>query len=360
MVGLRSAEGLPFNPVGHVLAIVFTATSFILLMMVAFYNAPLDHVKSTLEGKAAQRMFLLTINETSNTIVIDARDHVDNVMKLDRRQGDIMPGRIGLAAAAYKPKDVVNDQNDGWDNHTDDQWARREEDEIMVVGAQVAKAREKEVARLDKRASNGIHAYGFGIWGWCEWDNKNWLGNARCTKSAFWTLPRSCQPGWDNIQQVINNFPKTVTHVLSSVGFILVFAPFLVLSYLILLVIAIRFPGPYPPLAVPPKSQWPKEARHTKTRVAWILRDWRTHVIYTVIMAILLLPAIIVVLIARSAVQDGTSGKAIGGALVASPGTGFIVLIVAWMMFILAQALCLSKWGLAKRGGKTRSKVSDK
>ncbi|OCF44293.1 hypothetical protein I317_01911 [Kwoniella heveanensis CBS 569] len=319
---LRSAEGLPFNIAGHFFAIVFTATSFVLLMMVAFYNAPLDHVKSTLEAKAAQRMFLLTINETSNTVVFDRRDHTHiSEDYIERRQGGIMPGRIGLAAAAYKPEDKNSHSNDEWDSHTNDNWARRAENETTIVGTGI----EKRDTEIEERGGNGIHAYGFGIWGWCEWDNKNWLGNARCTKSAFWTLPRSCQPGWDNIQQVINNFPKTVTHALSAVGFILVFAPFLVLSFLILLIIAIRFPGPYPPLSVPPKSEWPKEALNTKTKVAWILRDWRTHIIYTLLMMILLMPTIVVVLIARNEVQDGTRDRAIGGSLVASPGTGFVV-----------------------------------
>ncbi|WVF66349.1 hypothetical protein IAT40_001089 [Kwoniella sp. CBS 6097] len=360
MGGLRSAQGLPFNKVGHFFAIVFTIASVVLFFLVAFYNAPLDHVKSTLEGKAAQRMFLLTINETSNTIVYEARNHL-NDGGMERRQGIGMPGRIGLAGAAYKPKDENDkDHNDEWDGHNDDNnsWVRRDQSENQsetIVGTQLEKR-----ADLEERGGGGIHAYGFGIWGWCEWDDKNWLGNARCTKSAFWTLPKSCQPGWDSIQQVINNFPKTVTHALSAVAFLLVFAPFLVLSYLILLLMAIRFPGPYPPLAVPPKSRWPKEALNTKTKVAWILRDWRTHVIYTVLMMILIMPSIIVVLIARNGVQDGTRDKAIGGALVASPGTGFIALIVAWLMLILAQALCISKWGLAKRSNKVRSTKSGK
>ncbi|WVR03243.1 hypothetical protein IAU60_000234 [Kwoniella sp. DSM 27419] len=299
----RSSEGLHFNPLWHSLSILLTLTSCVIFFLVVFYNAPLDHAQTTLEGKVGLRMWLLTVNETSQTAVLD----------LDRRAV---------------------------------------ENTASVMGQYTTLA--------GRDGGGGIYAYGLGMWGWCEWSNTDWLGHAKCTRKAFWTLPRSALPAWDGIDQVIRNFPYAIRHALSGVSFLLVFVPFLTLAYLATLILAIRFPGPYPPWPVPPASKRPKEARKSvRTRIAWDLRRWQTQLQYFCVIAIFLLPTIVTVCIGRYDINASTNDRVLGGSLVAAFGNGFTAIVVGWVVLILAQLLCMWKTGLVmKREDKVRSNRS--
>ncbi|WRT63419.1 uncharacterized protein IL334_000324 [Kwoniella shivajii] len=318
MGGLPSSRRLKFNALIHSLSIISTLISFIMLSMVAFYNAPLDHVHSTLESTVGARMWLITVNETSNTLIYD-KSHSDYPNK---------------RFTHYNPADFESSENDN----------------VNPM---------REGLGLGRRDDSGIHAYGFGIWGWCEWSNNDWMGNAKCTKKAFWTLPKCAMPTWDNIDQVMGNFPDAVTKALSSTSFLVVFAPFLVLSFLILLCFALRFPGPYPPYPMPPKSErkWSKDTPiNTQTKIAWILRDWKTHVIFFILMSILLIPTIVTVLIAKSKLNN-TDKVAIGGALISNVGTGFDLIFASWVCLLIAQGFCMLRNGLIPKGKKV-SKLS--
>lgn len=101
----QSSDGIRFNPLWHSFSLLLTLISFILLMVVVFYNAPIDHVHSTLDGKVGLRMWLLTTDETSvsfPTWTIGTKRYYDAA------EGE-MPGKgIGLAAPASNEERGTN------------------------------------------------------------------------------------------------------------------------------------------------------------------------------------------------------------------------------------------------------------
>ncbi|WWD06093.1 hypothetical protein V865_004178 [Kwoniella europaea PYCC6329] len=316
---------LNFNPLCHTLSIILTFSSFVLLMAVVFNNAPLDHEHSTLEGQMNSRFWLLVVNQSTDasTVTFDRRTNTDS-----KRQSDLTQLDYNLRRSTIdEPEEASVLVNS----------ARNEDDAVHD--------------QMDKRAG-GLHAYGFGIWGWCEWSNADWTGYAKCTKKVFWSLPKYAVPSWDSIDQVMRGLPAAITKATSITSFFLLFAPFLVLSFLILLLSTIRFEKPYPPWPVPPKSQWPKgkEMPSKRTRIAWILRDWRTHLIYFMLMLVFCLPTIVTVLVGKSEVNAN-------GGLKADTGYGFIFLWVAWVFLMFSQGLCMFKYGLIYKR-KERSKQS--
>ncbi|WVQ82915.1 hypothetical protein IAT38_005051 [Cryptococcus sp. DSM 104549] len=309
----RSSDRLNFNALWHFISVLFTFISFLMLMVLVFYNAPLDHVESTLEGKVGLRMWLITVNETGSNYLKWSKD----------------------------PKRSYDDPLEG---------------DVKLAGPVVGIESRAEAAGVDERAvdtglptvNGGLHAYGFGIWGWCEWANVRWTGNAVCTKKAFWQLPENANSQWDSLYEV--ELPDSIATVLSGASFLLTFAPFLVFAYLIILLMAFRHPAPYPPWPVP--SKYPDDVKNVRTRCAWIMRDWRTQLIFFVVMMVLCLPAIVTVMVGRQGVKDMNTG------LVAKPGTGFNILIGAWVLWILAQGLAMWKRGMVVSKGKKRSKYS--
>ncbi|KIR57852.1 hypothetical protein I314_06357 [Cryptococcus bacillisporus CA1873] len=277
-------------------------------MVVVFYNAPIGHVHSTLEDKVGLRMWFLTIDETSlsfPTWTIGTKRYYDAA------EGE-MPGKeIGLAAPA-------SNEERGTD-----------------IGAV---------------SDGGLHAYGFGIWGWCEWTSLRPMGDAVCTRKTAYKLPNDSDSSWDSIYEP--ELPYAVTHVLSGSAIPILITPFVVLSYFIILCLAILFPGPYPPWPVP--RNHPPEVKHYRTRCAWLLRDWRFNLYYFLAMLALGLSMIVTVLVGKGKVNNTE-----GGSLKAQPGTGFGVFFVAWVCWVYAQMLCMWKNGLIMRGeGKERTKYS--
>ncbi|OWZ67053.1 hypothetical protein AYX15_01805 [Cryptococcus neoformans] len=303
----RSSDGMRFNPLWHSFSLLLTLISFILLMVIVFYNAPIDHVHSTLEGKVGLRMWFLTINETSSSFPIWT---IGTKRYYDAGDGEMSGRGVGLATPASI----------------------------------------KERAAETGFGSDGeLHAYGFGIWGWCEWTNSRWTGDAVCTRQTAYKLPDDSDSSWDSIYEI--ELPYAVTHVLSGAAIPILITPFVVLSYFIILCLAILFPGPYPPWPVP--SKYPTEVKHYRTRCAWLLRDWRFNLYYFLAMLVLGLSMIVTVLVGRAKVNTG------GGGLKARPGTGFGVFFAAWACWICAQMLCMWKTGIVmRREGKGRTKHS--
>ncbi|WVW81465.1 hypothetical protein I302_103459 [Kwoniella bestiolae CBS 10118] len=305
---MANTAKLNFNPLCHALSIILTFGSFIMLMVVVFNNAPLNHEHSTLEGKMNVLSWLLIVNQSSEAVpsnAFDVRSRLDyNVPRseVDNTMHITMLGRAG-----------------------------HEEDLIA-------------------RAGGGLHAYGFGIWGWCEWSDTNWTGYAKCTKNVFWSLPKCAVPSWDSINQVMTDLPEAITKAFSITSFLLLFAPFLVLSFLILLLCCINFEKPYPPWPVPPKSKWPTgkekdQISSKRTKIAWILRDWRTHSVYFILMLVFLLPSVVTVLIGKSEVNGQ-------GGLKADTGLGFTLIWISWVAFMISQGFCMYKDGLVYRRKK--------
>ncbi|WWC85526.1 uncharacterized protein L201_000390 [Kwoniella dendrophila CBS 6074] len=292
-----SGDKLIFNPLWHILSILLTSASFIMLMVVMFNNAPLDHGHSTLEGKSESRMWLLVVNETSNTLVFDHSNKRSDVYITEIRSTD--------------ENNEEHSNTEEGDFHTTDQ---------TTTSTVITEILGSPKSNAKRGANSGIHAYGFGIWGWCGWSDKNWTGHAKCTKKVFWSLPKNALPTWDNIDQIMKDLPNAITHALSITSFFLLFSPFLILSYWIMLLLTIRFEKPYPPWPVPPKSKWPKDLPSTKTKIAWIIKDWRTNLVFFILMIILVVPCVITVLVGKSGIKKDIG---IGGALKASTGYGF-------------------------------------
>ncbi|WVQ76860.1 hypothetical protein IAR50_006534 [Cryptococcus sp. DSM 104548] len=159
----RSSSGLRFNPLWHSLSILLTFVSFLMLMILVFYNAPIDHVESSLSGRMGLRMWMLTINETDSTYPTWAGSE----RSLITHSTEILQSRTDLEVLDEAPR---------WSGTIDKRIGR--------------------VANLD----GGLHAYGFGIWGWCEWTNTKWrTGDARCTKKMAYKLPESADSEWDSL-----------------------------------------------------------------------------------------------------------------------------------------------------------------
>ncbi|KIR26103.1 hypothetical protein I307_06054 [Cryptococcus deuterogattii 99/473] len=278
----RSSDGIHFNPLWHSFSLLLTLISFILLMIVVFYNAPIDHVHSTLEGKVGLRMWFLTINETSSSFPTWT---IGTKRYYDAAEGE-MPGKgIGLAAPA---------------------------------------SNEERAADIGAVSDGALHAYGFGIWGWCEWTSSKWMGDAVCTRKTAYKLPNDSDNRWDSIYEL--ELPYAVTHVLSGTAIPIL----IILSYLIILCLAILFPGPYPPWPVPRKH--PPEVKYYSTRCAWLLRDWRFNLYYFLAMLALGLSMVVTV-------------QELG--------------LESWACWVYAQMLCMWKTGLIMRHeGKDRTKYS--
>ncbi|WWC67107.1 uncharacterized protein I206_101014 [Kwoniella pini CBS 10737] len=305
-MGLPSGKGLYWNSFCHVLSIILTFSSFVVLLITVFYNAPLDHEHQTLEGKMNNRFWLIVVNETSNTLVFD-----------DHKRSDIMKN--------ITQTEIVNRQDDIDTNLTTSILINRDQ--------------------FEKRGGSGIYAYGFGVWGWCGWSDNKWTSNAICTKKPFWQLPKDSKYSRDNIDQILKDLPTAIKNALSITSFFLLFTPFLVFVYLILLLFCINFKGPYPPWPVPRKSQWPKEEvkQEKKVKIAWNLRNWRVQLYFFALSVIFMLPAIVTIGVGVNSVK---SEMDIGGGLKAEMGHGGLGVIAAWLLFILAQCLTMSKYGL--------------
>ncbi|KAK8844594.1 hypothetical protein IAR55_006441 [Kwoniella newhampshirensis] len=344
----RSSDGLHFNPLWHTISILLDAIALVLLMVVLLYNAPLDHVHSTLEGKVGLRMWLLTVNETSGPLHYSGPPlHVGKAIR------DLAPdAETSIQIEVESQRDVsagaIRDRSSADDNVDSLQSYSEQSTEVDAGDESDLATRADVVAQ-----QSGLHAYGFGIWGWCQWTNTNWRGDAKCTKKAFWTFPDDADGTWDSINQI--RWPDAIASALSGVSFLIVFAPVTVLGRLLLLLISIRFPGPYPALTTPfNHTKWPSSVRNSyQTSSAWVLRSWKYQLVGFAGMLCLVLPTVVTVLVGRGDVngQDGPMrGKV---------GNGFSVLLGAWGCTTVAQILCMWNTGLViRRPGKERSKKS--
>ncbi|WWD22855.1 hypothetical protein CI109_107349 [Kwoniella shandongensis] len=334
----RSSDGLHFNPLWHTISILLNLIALILLMVVILYNAPLDHVHSTLEGKVGLRMWLMTVNETNGPLNFDSplgAGAVDSQSKRDH-------------FTATTTQSPTNDSKS------------TEIEEVMKSSGGVSERAETDSNPVIAPGTQ-LHAYGFGIWGWCEWSNTNWQGDARCTKKAVWKLPKDADGNWDAVNRI--DWPNAIRSALSGVSFMLVFIPLMALTRLFILIFVIRFPGPYPPLSIPWQySNLPPEVRRSwQTTAAWMSRNWKWQLVTFIIHMAFFLPTIVTVLIAKGEVNDTYSGTQLigGGGLDAKLGNGFSVLVGAWVCMVLSQILCVWKTGLVmRREGKKRSKKS--
>ncbi|WWC57812.1 uncharacterized protein I303_100347 [Kwoniella dejecticola CBS 10117] len=259
------------------------------------------------------RFWLIIVNETSNTIVFDGGKRSDHIAELPENGS------------------VFHNEDHG---HTDDK--------ISSAVTNTEKTIEREA--VTKRAASGIYAYGFGIWGWCGWSDDRWTSDAICTKKPFWQLPKDSVSSRDNIDQILRDLPPAIKNALSITSFFLLFAPFLVLTYLVLLVVCINFKGPYPPWPVPRKRVWAEdEVRTKKNKIAWMLRNWRIQLDFFVLSIIFILPAIVTIGVGINNVK---SEVGVGGGLKAEMGHGSLAIIAAWVLFMCAQLLSMSKYGL--------------
>ncbi|WVO13542.1 hypothetical protein L204_101163 [Cryptococcus depauperatus] len=277
-----------------------------MLMALVIYNVPLDHVDSTLQSGMSIRCWLLMVNETNSK------------------------------QAAWRPAEVKGKR---WHNLSDEEISEHDE------GSTVAISKIEERASSSKAvASQNLLAYGFGIWGWCEWSSTNLDGYAKCTKKAAYRLPDITDNSSHAISQ--KTLPYMVATVLSGVSIPLVFTPIPVFLFLLSLVFTLGFPGPYPEWPVPRRN--PEKAKeHRRTRVAWWLRNMLYHGIFSAIMFFLNILAIAFVLAGWAYVNNDKNNG-----LKAELGLGFSLLVTAWIFVTIAQSLCLWKSGLHMRGGK--------
>nr|ODN88968.1 hypothetical protein L203_02374 [Cryptococcus depauperatus CBS 7841] len=200
----------------------------------------------------------------------------------------LMVNETNSKHAAWTPAEVKGKR---WYNLSDEEISERDD------GSTVAISKIEERASSSKAVvSQNLLAYGFGIWGWCEWSSTNLDGYAKCTKKTAYKLPDIT----DNSSHAISQkaLPYTVATVLSGVSIPLCITPILVFVFFFFVAASFHFRGPYPECSARRKnSENAKKARkHWRTRIAWWLRNWKVHLIFLVIMLLLNILAIAFVL----------------------------------------------------------------